>query len=129
MLVTIPPPPKEPTSSRLWDEYEDKFFQGINHGCIPSRDKVQVFVWRCDGSFLSGAVSASLEDVMISQLWYSLWSVPTIQHTKMRAIHIAICEEEVILMRTSTRTGRETIEEGGESKKEKWKVKVCRDCE
>ena len=48
MLVTIPPPPKEPTSSRLWDEYEDKFFQGINHGCIPSRDKVPVLVWRCD---------------------------------------------------------------------------------
>ena len=66
---------------------------------------------------------------MIRQLWYILRSVPTIQHCNMRAIRLAICVEEAIPIRMSTRTRGETREGGGEGKKERWKVKVCHDCE
>ena len=80
-------------------------------------------------SFLAGTISALVEDIIISRLWYRLRSVPTIQYCDMRAIRLAICVEEAIPIRMSTRTRGETREGGGEGKKERRKVKVCHDCE
>ena len=90
-----------------------------------TRDQPRLYlvaIRRWDESFLPEKISASVENVIIARLWYRLRSVPKIQYTKTRAARTAICEEEVILTRTSARTGGETIEAGGEGKKERWKV-------